>query len=243
MTSNLIVKKYRGTIPTMCLLFLIATIAVAQSTSGSESSGTVPQLVKFAGVLKDNLGHAKTGMVGMTFALYKEQYDGAPLWLETQNVEADSEGSYSVLLGSAKTEGMPADLFNTNEPRWLGVQVEGQAEQPRVLFVSVPYALRASDAATIGGLPPSAFMRAPEPGTSRANNSSLPSGSYVRAQPLRPVRQPVLRNSLDQVKPTSCRSGLAPQLWAIQQFSKPGGKSALEPRHQRFSFRSPHPIS
>ena len=177
MTSNLIVKKYRGTIPTMCLLFLIATIAVAQSTSGSESSGTVPQLVKFAGVLKDNLGHAKTGMVGMTFALYKEQYDGAPLWLETQNVEADSEGSYSVLLGSAKTEGMPADLFNTNEPRWLGVQVEGQAEQPRVLFVSVPYALRASDAATIGGLPPSAFMRAPEPGTSRANNASLPSGA------------------------------------------------------------------
>jgi hypothetical protein len=170
------VKKYRGTIPTMCLLLLMATSMLAQSTS-TESSGTVPQLVKFTGVFKDNVGRAKTGMVGVTFALYKEQYDGAPLWLETQNVEVDSEGNYSVLLGSTKAEGIPTDLFNTNEPRWLGVQLEGQAEQPRILFVSVPYALRASDAATIGGLPPSAFLRAPAPGTSGANNASIPSGT------------------------------------------------------------------
>ncbi len=144
----------------MCLLLLTATIAKAQSTSGSDSSGTVPQLVRFTGVLKDDLGHVKTGMVGVTFALYKEQDGGTPLWLEMQNIEADSEGKYSVLLGSTKTEGLPAELFSSNEPRWLGVQLEGQAEQPRLLFVSVPYALRASDAATFGGLPPSAFVRA-----------------------------------------------------------------------------------
>ena len=181
MTKKLIVKKYRGTIATMCVLFLIATIAVAQSTSSSDSSGTVPQLVKFTSVLKDDVGHIKTGMVGLTFVVYKEQDGGAPLWLETQNVEADSEGNYSVLLGSTKTEGLPAELFSTNEPRWLGVQIEGQAEQPRILFVSVPYALRASDAATIGGLPPSAFMRAPEPGTGRENNSSTTSTSSPAA--------------------------------------------------------------
>jgi hypothetical protein len=40
------------------------------------------------------------------------------------------------------------------------VQISGQAEQPRVLLLSVPYALKAADAETIGGLPPSAFMKA-----------------------------------------------------------------------------------
>jgi hypothetical protein len=165
----------------MCLLLLMATITVAQSTTAADSSGAVPQLVKFGGVLKDQLGHARTGMIGITFALYKEQYDGAPLWLEPQNVEADNEGNYSVLLGSTKPEGLPMELFSNNEPRWLGVQVEGQAEQPRILFVSVPYALRASDAATIGGLPPSAFMRASNPGTNRENNSSTASTSNTPA--------------------------------------------------------------
>ena len=40
------------------------------------------------------------------------------------------------------------------------MQVSGQAEQPRVLLVSAPYALKAGDAETIGGLPPSAFLLA-----------------------------------------------------------------------------------
>ena len=177
MTAKLIARKYRGLIAAVCLLLLMGTITMAQSTSSTDSSGAVPQLVKFTGVLKDNLGHAKTGMTGITFALYKEQYDGTPLWLETQNVEVDGEGNYTVLLGSTKGEGIPTDLFGTGEQRWLGVQVEGQAEQPRVLFVSVPYALRASDAATIGGLPPSAFLRAPTPGTSGTNNASTPLGT------------------------------------------------------------------
>src|SRR5580700_2015348 len=44
--------------------------------------------------------------------------------------------------------------------RWVGVQVSGQAEQPRVLLVSAPYAFKAGDAETIGGLPPSAFVLA-----------------------------------------------------------------------------------
>ncbi|MGA9243995.1 MAG: hypothetical protein WBW03_18670 [Silvibacterium sp.] len=181
MTTRMIMKKNRGSLATMFLLLLAATITVAQSTSSVHASGAVPQLVKFGGVLKDDAGRIKTGMVGLTFALYKEQDGGTPLWLETQNVEADSEGNYSVLLGSTKTEGLPAELFTGSEPRWLGVQLEGQAEQPRILFVSVPYALRASDAATIGGLPPSAFLRASTPGASRDNNSPITSTSGTAA--------------------------------------------------------------
>ena len=122
----------------------------------------VPRLVKFAGVLKDELGKVRTGLVGVTFAVYKEQEGGAALWLETQNVELDEQGRYTVLLGSTKSEGLPLELFAAGEPRWLGVQVNlpKELEQPRVLLVSVPYALKAADAETLGGKPLSSFVLA-----------------------------------------------------------------------------------
>jgi len=122
----------------------------------------VPRLVKFAGTMKDELGKSRTGVVGVTFAIYKEQEGGAALWLETQNVELDEQGRYTVLLGATKSEGIPLDLFTAGEPRWLGVQVNlpKEVEQPRVLLVSVPYALKAADAETLGGKSLSSFVLA-----------------------------------------------------------------------------------
>src|SRR6266853_4743921 len=125
----------------------------------------VPRLVKFAGVLQDEQGKARTGVVGVTFAIYKEQEGGAALWLETQNLELDEQGRYTVLLGTTKNEGLALELFTAGEPRWLGVQVNlaKEVEQPRVLLVSVPYALKAADAETLGGKPLSSFVLAPPP--------------------------------------------------------------------------------
>jgi hypothetical protein len=122
----------------------------------------VPRLVKFAGTMKDEQGKSRTSVVGVTFAIYKEQEGGAALWLETQNVELDEQGRYTVLLGSTKREGLSLELFATGEPRWLGVQVNlpKEVEQPRVLLVSVPYALKAADAETLGGKPLSSFVLA-----------------------------------------------------------------------------------
>jgi hypothetical protein len=91
--------------------------------------------------------------VGITFTLYKDQSLGAPLWLETQNVQADGSVRYTVLLGSSKPDGLPMDLFASGEARWLGVQVTGEAEQPRTLLVSTPYALKAADTGTLSRLP------------------------------------------------------------------------------------------
>ena len=85
---------------------------------------------------------------------------GEPLWAETQTVSPDAAGRYDVYLGAGNTSGLPADLFGTGEARWLEVQVAGEQPQPRVLLVSVPYALKAADAATLGGLPASAFVLA-----------------------------------------------------------------------------------
>src|SRR6266446_6222670 len=130
----------------------------AASTSPSASAAEVPRLIKFSGTLLDVLERPMAGPVGVTFALYSQQTGGAALWLETQNVKPDANGVCTVLLGANSANGVPAELFASGEARWLEVQVERQAEQPRVLLVSVPYALKAKDAETLGGKPASAFV-------------------------------------------------------------------------------------
>src|SRR5580700_7083102 len=127
------------------------------------AGSALPRLMRFSGTANDARGNPVTGVAGITFALYAEQTGGAPLWRETQNVQAGAGGHYTVLLGAAKSEGLPADLFSAEQAHWVGVSVEGQAEQPRILLVSAPYALKAGDAETLSGLPPSAFLLAAAP--------------------------------------------------------------------------------
>jgi hypothetical protein len=132
----------------------------------------VPPVVKFRGVLSDTNNKPVTGTVGVTFSLCKESQGGAALWLETQNVVADKTGRYTVMLGSSNSQGLPSDLFASGEARWLGVQAQGQAEQPRTVLMSVPYALKAADAETVGGLPASAFLKAAGSGSASGSNTS-----------------------------------------------------------------------
>jgi hypothetical protein len=141
------------------LLSLLLPMA-AQTAGSNPASAQVPLLVNFSGVFTDVNGKPLTGVVGVTFSLYQEQQGGSPLWLETQNVQAGKIGNYTVALGSTSSQGLPANVFANGEARWLGVQVQGQAEQPRVSLMSVPYALKALDAQTLGGRPASAFLAA-----------------------------------------------------------------------------------
>jgi hypothetical protein len=141
---------------------LLGSLLSAQQAvvSTIPSTAVVPRLVNFSGKAIDQ-GKAVTGTVGITFSIYSEEAGGSPLWLETQNVQADNQGNYTAQLGAIKAEGLPQELFTSGEARWLGVRVNGGGEeQPRILLLSVPYALKAADAQTLGGLPVSAFMLA-----------------------------------------------------------------------------------
>jgi len=160
-----------------CFLLGLLTsscLMTAQTRAPSRATNSiVPQLVSFSGRAIDGQGKPVSGVVGLTFAIYKEQYEGFPLWLETQNAQSDVRGNYTVQLGATKADGLPLQLFSSGEGRWLGVSVNGEPEQPRVLLLSVPYALKAADAQTLGGLPPSAFMLAvPAMGASSSPQSS-----------------------------------------------------------------------
>src|ERR1035441_8131277 len=76
------------------------------------------------------------------------------------------------MLGSSKRDGLPLTLFTAAQAQWLGVRVEAQAKQPRVMLLSVPYALKAADAETFGGKPPAAGLSAPSSeGSSAADGS------------------------------------------------------------------------
>jgi hypothetical protein len=152
------------------LLTMVAALAGSPTAPAvAQESNVVPTLVSFSGTFTDLDHKPLPGIVGVTFCIYRDQQGGAPLWMETQNVQLDKDGKYAVRLGSTKSHGLPADLFATGEARWLGVQAQGQPEQPRVMLLSVPYALKAADAQTVGGLPPSAFVLA----APRASTSSI----------------------------------------------------------------------
>ena len=145
------------------LLALPAAPQQARSNTAASASTAVPPLIPYSGIVSTVPGAQPAASASITFLIYKDEQGGEPLFAETQTVALDATGHYKAQLGATLTNGIPIDLFVTGEARWLEVQIAGEAPQPRVLLVSVPYALKAADAATLGGLPPSAFALARPP--------------------------------------------------------------------------------
>jgi hypothetical protein len=172
---------YKTHLLVACFLCLVA-VASAQQTQSAAAVTAVPRLVRFAASFHSP-ANQPAGPVGATFAIYGQQEGGTPLWTEDRNVELDANGNYTVLLGSTSNEGVPLELFTAGEARWLQVKfyVPGEVDLPRVLLVSVPYALKAGDADTLGGKPASAYAL--------AGSSTLvqPEGTSSVVQPARPV--------------------------------------------------------
>jgi hypothetical protein len=163
---------------------IFCSLLNAQRSAASSTSAVVPRLVNFSGKAADAQGKIVSGVAGMTFAIYQEESGGSPLWLETQNVQADAKGNYTAQLGATKPDGLPLDLFTSGDARWLGVTVNGGQEQPRILLLSVPYALKAADAQTLGGLPASAFvLAAPVPASESTSGRVAPAASAPPASP------------------------------------------------------------
>jgi hypothetical protein len=159
--------------------------AIGQTVEAGLPPG-VPRLVKFSGVLKDASGHLLDGTQGVSFAVYADSAGGVALWEETQNVQF-VQGRYTAFLGQSHSTGIPAEIFSSGQPRWLGVRIltPGEEEQARTFLTSVPYALKAVDADTVGGLPPTAFLRASPDVASELSAASLvaPAPAMQNGQP------------------------------------------------------------
>jgi hypothetical protein len=136
------------------LVLFFASLSFAQTVPVLGGTA-VPPVIRFSGTLG-----VSPGPVPVTFSLYADQTGGTPLWQETQTVAVDTGGRYVVVLGT--TAALPTEVFVSGEARWLEVAIEGLDPRPRALLVSVPYALKAADADTVGGKPLSAFVLAGE---------------------------------------------------------------------------------
>jgi hypothetical protein len=200
----------------LCLGFPNVPSLAAQQ-SNEDASASIPHLIRFNGVLKDGEGKPAQGTVGVTFAFYKDQQGGAPLWMETQDVTPDATGRYSVMLGATKSYGLPEQLFISKEARWLSVEPQSLPTPARVLLLSVPYALKAADAETVGGLPPSAFVLA---GPASGVREPLLVPQFLQRRRRRPIQPSRVR-----ARPTRSRCGILP----ATSSARPSRKPAPEP--------------
>lgn len=124
---------------TMAALFLVLSAL---------NSWAVPTKINYQGKLTDTVGNPVSDTsLNLQFAVYMNASGGSPLWSETQAVNI-IDGVFNVQLGTVIP--FPANLFN--DDRYLGIMVGSGAEMtPRHPLLSVPYALKADDATTLGG--------------------------------------------------------------------------------------------
>jgi hypothetical protein len=126
----------------MCLV--VASGAYAQVQEAAE---VVPAVVRYSGEMAGHAGER----AAVRFSIYATADGGSALWSENQSVTLDKDGKYAVLLGSGSSAGLPQTVFAGGEARWLGIRVR-DGEEARALLASVPYAMKAGDAATLSGV-------------------------------------------------------------------------------------------
>jgi hypothetical protein len=119
------------------------TVSTENQSARVKTNIGPPSILKLRGVLRDHNGKRLAGVVGVLFAVYEQQEDGAPLWQEVQNVEVDNQGRFAVLVDPTTNGGIRPELFGQGNGIWLGKQVllPGEVEQPRIRLVRAPNGL------------------------------------------------------------------------------------------------------
>ena len=163
-------SKWEGNMKTKTFLVcLLSAVAVRAQQRG------VPRVAYFSGVHPACRRKAANRYSGDHLCPLR----GAAGWrsLVVRDSKRDA-GRAGTLHGAAGVHGrgLPLELFASGKARWLGVaaEVADAAERPRILLVGVPYALKAADADTLGGLPASAFLQARSAGAAAGNFSARP---------------------------------------------------------------------
>ncbi len=123
---------------------------IACLTSSVVLGQNVPGSITFNARLSDTAGTPVTGSHSLAFALYTQSSGGAASWTESlSGASFSSEGVVYAELG-AVTPLTTSALDGSRQ--YLEVSVDGTIMTPRLPIVSVPYAIRASMAATAGSV-------------------------------------------------------------------------------------------
>jgi hypothetical protein len=138
------------------LLSALVSILVLAAAAGAAQAQAVPGSMTFTARILDN-GQPATGAHQFQFRLFDAPSGGTMVWQEMATISVD-DGLVFHELGSFT----PLDEGILDGAKlYLEVTVDGTAMNPRVVVVSVPYAVRATvagDADQLGGLTASDFV-------------------------------------------------------------------------------------
>src|SRR6266540_521550 len=170
---------------TTLLLIPIAPVIVRAQAQQPATTISVPRLINVTGIFRPADGNPAVQVEAVTLGIYADELGGAPLWQETQSLEIDPSGRYTLLLGATEASGVPLDVFSSGQARWLGMlwARPGEVEGPRMRLRSVPYALSASNAETLGGKPASAYILSPSASGERKASAGSESTGADAATP------------------------------------------------------------
>ena len=165
-----------------------ASLAQSSQSSNPSPSISVPRLISVSGVFRPADRQPPNRVEAVTLAIYADESGGTPLWQETQSINLDRSGTYTLLLGASELDGVPLDVFASGEARWLAIvwQRPGEVEGPRTRLTSVPYALHAMHADTLGGKPASAYMLAPTAGGKATSESTTTTAAVAEPAAVNP---------------------------------------------------------
>ncbi|MDD2806052.1 MAG: hypothetical protein PHV33_10895, partial [Elusimicrobiales bacterium] len=114
-------------------------------------AAAAPSYINYQGRLVDATGNPLSGTYSIVFSVYNDPTAGTPgtaLWTETQPTVTVDNGIFSAKLGSVTS--LPPSVFS-GDTRYLGVKIGADAEMlPRTELLSVPYAIYAASAASVG---------------------------------------------------------------------------------------------
>ena len=139
------------------VLFLSSRAVLAQSTA----SDAVPRVIKITGVFRPADGQPPPASKPSPLSIYADERAGRPLWQETQSVAVDDA---AVTCWSSAPPTPTASRPPSSPPAPSGsapLRATRRSRRGRACrLTSVPYALRAAEADTLGGHPASDYALA-----------------------------------------------------------------------------------
>ncbi|MBP9817444.1 tail fiber domain-containing protein, partial [Candidatus Shapirobacteria bacterium] len=115
------------------------------------------RILSFQGRLTDSAGNPITSSTGIVFKLFNNSIGGTELYNSnignSQTVVPDTNGIFSVVIGSSHGTEIPSTVFSENQNVYLEITAGGETMNPRQPIATVGYALNSE---TLQGLPPSA---------------------------------------------------------------------------------------
>lgn len=129
----------------------VAMGLVVASLLATSTAEAVPTTMSFSARISDGSGPID-GAVDLNIKIFDASSGGMMLWEESHGGAMASSGLVHLELGSTDPvgNGLDTSVFDGGN-RWLELSIGGIVQTPRLKIGSVPYAVKAADADTVGG--------------------------------------------------------------------------------------------